>query len=243
LLFEKGYGLATSYYGDIDPDFDEGFRNGIHSLLDTAKDNYRDRLSSISAWAFGLSAAMDYFETDKNIDEKQIILVGHSRLGKTVLWAGVKDERFAAVISNNSGCGGAALFRRQYGETIESINSSFPHWFTKEFHGFGNKEEKLPVDQHMLIALIAPRPVYIASAEEDKWADPRGEFLALINSGPVYSLYGYEIIDQDHLPEINKAVIEGKMGYHIRSGKHDITEFDWSNFLLFMDYQYNNQNK
>ncbi|UCH15267.1 MAG: acetylxylan esterase [Bacteroidales bacterium] len=242
-ILERGYGLATFCYGDLDPDFDDGFKNGIHSLLDYSEKNDSNKLSSISAWAYGLTTVMDYFETDEHINKSQIIVIGHSRLGKTALWAGAIDQRFAIIISNNSGCGGAALSRRKTGETVKDINTGFPHWFSRNFHYFNDKENELPVDQHMLIGLIAPRPVYVGSAEQDKWADPYGEFLSLYHAGPVYKLFGSDIISKDTLPEINKPLWTGKMGYHIRAGDHGIKRFDWEKYLDFADYHFNRKSK
>jgi Glucuronyl esterase, fungi/Heparinase II/III-like protein len=236
LILSRGYGLATMYYGDIDPDFDDRFKNGIHGLIDPEEAG-RDSASwgSISAWAWGLSRAMDYFEKDVEIDQKQVAVMGHSRLGKTSLWAGAQDERFALVISNNSGCGGAALSRRPFGERVSNINSVFPHWFASRFHAYNANEGALPVDQHMLMALVAPRPLYVASAQEDNWADQAGEYLSLVYGSEAYSLYDKTISLSEQMPEVDRPVSTGKLGYHIRSGKHDVTPYDWEQYLAFAD--------
>jgi hypothetical protein len=233
---EQGYAVATAYYGDIDPDFDDGFKNGVHALFlsETSSKENPHRWGSIAGWAWGMSRLLDVLERQPGIRPDRVAVIGHSRLGKTALWAGATDPRFSIVISNNSGCGGAAIERRNFGETVARINSSFPHWFCYQFRDYNRNEYAMPFDQHTLIACVAPRPVYIASATQDLWADPKGEYLGGWYATPVYEFLGFQGLPSEHPPEADKSVGE-RIGYHNRTGAHDILLFDWQQYMRFAD--------
>lgn len=236
-LLKRGYGLVTAYCGDIDPDnYKHDFSDGAHPLFYKGGQTVPadDGWGTIGAWAWGLSQIRESLATSKLIDAERLAVIGHSRLGKTALWAGAQDEKFAMVISNNSGSGGAALYRRCYGERIHHMLKPVGYWFCRNHATYAKRESELPVDQHMLMALVAPRPLYVASAAEDRWADPKGEFLSAKHASPVYELFVKKGVPGNEMPEVDKP-IAGRIGYHIRSGKHDVTMFDWKQYLDFAD--------
>lgn len=237
MILSRGYGFATIYCGDIDPDYDDGFKNGVHALYPELQGR-DDNFSTIGAWAWGLSRALDYMETDKDINAKKVAVFGFSRLGKAAVWAGVTDQRFAMVLSNESGAGGVKVFRRGKGETIKHLCTAFPHWFDVNFRKYADKDTLIPFDQHLVIAMIAPRPIAIGSAEGDTNSDPEGEFLGGVYATPVYRLLGTEGLPTTKMPGLNEPV-SGQIQYHIRPGKHNILTYDWEQYLNFMDKHFN----
>jgi hypothetical protein len=235
-LIARGYGIAALQCSQLAPDDKDTYRSRVLSLFAPSRAGGPTYTwGALAAWAWGASRALDYLVTDARVDAKRVAIVGHSRGGKAALWAAAEDQRFAMAISNESGEGGAALSRRWYGETTSVINGAFPHWFAETYKTFNGRPSALAIDQHMLLALIAPRALYVGSADEDLWSDPRGEFLSLAASSPVFALWGDSPIAADAMPALDTPLVKERRGYHIRSGGHNLTSYDWNRFADFAD--------
>ena len=234
----RGYASATVAYNDIFPDDkdENSWKKSIYHLFCSKESNeeFHSHGSAISAWAWGLSRMLDALENEPLVDTKKAMVHGHSRLGKTALWTGANDTRFRLVISNNSGCCGASLLRRRFGETLEAITHNFPHWFISSAKKYVCKEELLPFDLHWLVALSAPRLVCISSATEDLWADPKGEFLSGLHASEVYRLFGVKGMPTNEMPAADQPVT-GEVSYHLRTGKHDQQLSDWLHYFEIAD--------
>ena len=236
-FLDAGIGVATFYYGDLDPDYPEGFSNGIRARYAKPGQTERtaDAWGTIAAWAWGMSRVEDYFETDKQIDAKRVAIHGVSRLGKTVMWAGAHDQRFAAVIASCSGEGGAALSHRDYGETVAHLTalSRFPYQFALNYGHWAGFPDKAPMDANLLIALIAPRPLLLQTGDTDKWSDPKGEFLAAVAAGPVYKLLGKDGLDTEVWPAAKQPILHD-LGYFMHDGGHGMVPSDWDVYIDFL---------
>jgi len=235
-ILARGYAVATVYRADLCPDRVDGLVEAVPALFGTggAEARAADAWGAVGAWAWGLSRTLDWIESDPELDAKRVAVHGFSRLGKAAIWAAAQDERFALLVSFQSGCGGAALSKRLFGETVAIINETFPHWFAKNFRRYNDREAELPVDQHELLALVAPRPLLVTSAAEDRWSDPRGEFLGAKAASPVWALFGRQGIDVDEMPPVGRPVGDA-VSYYVRAGKHDVTVEDWARALDFAD--------
>lgn len=234
-LISRGYATASFHTSDVDPDRANGYVEGVRAFFANGEPPQDDAWRSLSAWGWAASRVLDYLETVDAVDATKATVVGHSRGGKTALWAASEDTRLAIGYSNNSGCGGAALSRRAFGETVKRITTSFPHWFSPNFAKYADRENELPVDQHQLVSLVAPRAVYVTSSDQDLWADPKGEYASVVGAAPVFKLLGQESITKASMPPINQPRVVGKTGYHVRSGGHGLEQVDWDNFLDFAD--------
>jgi hypothetical protein len=241
MVLSRGYGLAAVYYGDIEPDFSKGagFPFGVRALFlkPGQSEPGPSDWGAIGAWAWGMSRALDYLLTDKDVDGRRVIAVGLSRLGKTVLWAGAQDPRLAMVIASCSGEGGAALSRRDYGENLDNMTTTFLYQFGKNFSRYYKRWNDLPVDAHMLVALMAPRPLLLNAGSEDQWSDPKGEFLAAQAASPVYSLFGKSGLADKVLPPLDHPILND-LAFHEHTGRHTTLPTDWRVFLDFADKQF-----
>ena len=233
-IIDGGFATASFCYNDITMDADDGFTSGIAAMY-TGTERKPDEWGKISMWAWAAQRVMDCLQTLDEIDKKRIAVVGHSRLGKTALWCAAQDERFFMGISNESGCSGAAITRGKRGERVKEITDQFPYWFCENYKKYAGNEENMPFDQHFLLAAVAPRYVYVSSAEEDEWADPESEFLSCFAVKDVYQLFGLRgLVTPDKMPKPGTVLHEGKVGYHLRRGTHFFSRYDWQRFMEFV---------
>jgi hypothetical protein len=238
-LIERGYATAAFYNGDVAPDRKEGgFTSGAFSVFGPeGEPRAGDAWGVIAAWAWGASRALDYLQEQPRLKGVPLAVAGHSRGGKAALWCGAQDRRVAMAVSNDSGTAGAALARVSTGESVRKINTTFPHWFAVNYHSYNDREAELPVDQHALIGLIAPRLAYVASAADDVTACPRAEFQSCVEAARVYALYGLKGVGAE-FPEAGKSFHDGAIGYHLRAGEHDLKREDWARFMDFADARF-----
>lgn len=234
-VVEAGYAMAGFNVKDVAPDSKTDFANGILQKLYPEQLSMNNGMRALGAWGWGVSRIIDYFETDPTIDARKTVVVGHSRGGKAALWCGAQDQRVAIAIANESGNSGAKISRRNFGESVEAITKNFPYWFCPNYQQYANNEDKLPVDQHMLIALLAPRGVYVSGAEDDDWADNKGQYLSLVEAQPAFRLYGFPLNLPAEMPPVGEQLIQLPIGFHLREGKHDMTLYDWQKFIRFAD--------
>ena len=243
-VLARGYGIATIYYGDLEPDYKDAVQLGIRPYFYATGQTApaADEWGAIGVWAWGLSRALDYLETDPMVNGTRVAVTGHSRLGKVADWAAAQDTRFAAVLSTESGKGGQSLSRRVYGETVEHLQHSFPYWFCANYAKWVGRDTEVPADGNLLISLTAPRPLYVASAEGDQWSDPKGEFLSAVSASRVYALLGKPGIGTAAMPDVDQPTDPARfVAYHVRSGKHDVTAYDWEQYLNFLDAHFRRQ--
>jgi hypothetical protein len=232
-ILARGWGYATLGYLDIQPDKVDTFDKGVIGATPSSKHRTPDSWGAISAWAWGVSRAIDYLEKDPRVDRTRIALHGHSRLGKTALWASALDPRIAVVYASCPGEMGAALSRRDFGETVDDMAQNFPYWFSASFQQWAGRWNDMPVDAHTLIALSAPRGVFVTGGTQDQWADPKGEFLAEVAAGPVFRLLGAHDLGVTSLPPVDTPVVAGALGWYYHTGPHAATKEDWLAFLTF----------
>jgi len=237
MILNRGYGFCAVHQTDLVGHNEVSWQGGIAKLFYPKGQSFPKarEWGCLTVVAWGASRALDYLETDEHVDAKRVSLMGHSKMGKATLWTAAQDQRFALAISAQSGCAGAALWRRKSGETLQKMCERFPYWLCRNAWKFIGQEDDLPVDQHMLLALIAPRPVYVASGIEDTWADPRGEYASAYHASEVYRLLGKKGLTSPKLPELGKAILDSDVGYHVREGGHSVEDYDWERFIDFCD--------
>jgi hypothetical protein len=234
-IIDGGFASASFCYEDVVPDVRDGFSSGLAAMYSNGP-RKPDEWGKIGMWAWAAERVMDYLHTLEEINKERIAVVGHSRLGKTALWCAAQDERFFMGISNDSGCSGAAITREKKGERVKEITDNFDYWFCENYKKYVGNEKNMPFDQHFLLAAIAPRYLYVSSAQDDEWADPQSEFLSCAAVKEVYELFALKgLVTPDSFPSTGDILHEGQIGYHMREGTHFLSRYDWQRFMEYMD--------
>ena len=232
-IIDNGFAVLSFYYQDVTTDNGD-FENGLAGVLYENGQRGLHDPGKIAMWAWAAQRVLDYAEQEPRLDKTCVTVCGHSRLGKTALFCGAMDERFTFAYSNDSGCSGAAFTRDKMGETVEIITNAFPYWFCVNYQQYVRREHEMPFDQHYLVASVAPRYAYVASAKEDTWADPYSEMLSCVAATPAYEAMGLDgLICEDRLPEVGDRWHAGHIGYHLRAGQHYMGREDWN---IAMDF-------
>ena len=230
-ILDRGYGVVLAYYTDITSD-DGDFTTGIAPCFPREEYN----VGKITLWAWAMQRIMDHVQTLDMVDKNKIIMIGHSRLGKTSLWTAANDTRFSYVCSNNAGCSGDAISRKKEGESVERIYTRFPYWFVPKYAEYGNNEDNMPFDQNFLLASIAPRKMCVGAAILDEWADPKSEYIACVTASPAYEFLGMDgFVCDDKCPEPGDSWQKGNISYHLRDYGHCLSLYDWNKYMDFID--------
>lgn len=233
-IVQEGYAAVYVHAADLCSDDPRTCRRGILEYAGSGRKENDNAWGAVGAWAWGVSRVIDFLCADERFDKEKIAVAGCSRAGKTALWCGAQDERVRVVISCVSGCTGAAVTRGKTGERVRDITEQFPHWMCRKYASYADAEEQMPFDQHMLLALCAPRPLYVSSASEDSWADPKKEFESCVLAGEIYRLLGKRGLSREQFPEENTPIMEGDVAYHVRKGAHGCRLYDWEQYLRFL---------
>ena len=233
-IVDRGFGLCMFACSAVTKDNDD-FTDGAAKLFYPDGNRNEHDAGKIAIWAWAASRIADELVKMPDVDAERLIVIGHSRLGKTALWAGAEDTRFAGVVPVQSGCSGAAIARGKTGEMVKHITGMFPYWFAPAYRQYAGQEERMPFDQHFPLALIAPRKLYVTSASGDLWSDPLGEYLGCEAVSPVYELLGAKPMRKAEELKDDVRLDGGDVGYCRTAENHYFSREDWMRACDFME--------